>query len=223
MNVRKGEDWGQEAPLPNGAETASSDLALRSLVEQRVASAKLSLGADQALAAPGSEHQLLGDPVGLLGGDLWRTMGGPVGGMDRLRSDEAVTAAIDIWQVTVDGKTAGCFVSHLVARRRAWAGDFLVAMNGSWMGDLYLGPKAHPGDGLVDVTFGALGLKQRVLARGHARSGSHLPHPKLTARRATSFAHQLARTMPIVLDGQVVARGSAVQIVLLPAKIPVVI
>ena len=139
MAIRRGEPWATNGPLAAHAPVVSDDAALRAHVEQ----------ARRRGAMPGE--------IGLLGGDLCATLGGP-GRRERLTSDEAVRAPIDVVRVEFAGETYW-FVAHLVAHRRAWRGDAAVAMNAEWLGSWKLGPRAHPNDGLVDVTSGRLGWR----------------------------------------------------------------
>jgi len=146
--------------------------------------------------------------LGLLGGDLCRTLGGP-GDEGRLRSEDAVTFPVDLGVVLLDGRL-DVFVAHLVARRRGWRGRFAVVMNAEWLGELDLGPRAHPGDGLLDVTEGRLGLRDRLEARRRARTGSHLPHPDLRTARRGAVDLSFPGGVPVHLDGE--ARGHATEI-----------
>ncbi len=68
MTVRKGEAWGRTGPAPAGLVEVRSDAELHELVNDR-----------RRAGAPIP-------PVGLLGGDLCRTLGG-TGRPERLRSD----------------------------------------------------------------------------------------------------------------------------------------
>jgi hypothetical protein len=138
-------------------------------------------------------------PIGLLAGDLCRTLGGP-GDAARLRGPEATTFPVDLGCVLLDGRLH-FFVAHLVARRRAWQGRFVVAMNAEWVDGLDLGPRAHPGDGLLDLTEGSLGLRDRLAARRRARSGSHLPHPGLRTSRSSRAQLSFPSGIPVRLDG----------------------
>lgn len=169
--------------LPEGSPVVHSDGELRTVVEH---------------------HRRNGTPlptVGVLGGDLCRTVGGP-GDPARLR-DGGVVLTVDVVRVDIDGATHW-FCSHLIARRRLWWGRAAVAMNAQWLGDLRLGPRAHPGDGLVDVTDGTLPLGDRAEARRRARSGTHVPHPALSVRRARHHDITFDRPARIWLDGHLV-------------------
>jgi hypothetical protein len=141
----------------------------------------------------------IGD-VGLLGGDLCRTVGGP-GERARLFDGRGVRLPVDVVRVEIDDRTSW-FVAHLVAHRRGWRGEAAVAMNAEWLGDWKLGPRAHPGDGLVDVTVGGLGWRDRWRASRRARHGDHLPHPRLAVTRSATAEVSFSRPTPVWVDGQ---------------------
>ena len=182
MTIRKGEAWGTPGPLPNGGVIVRSDAEAREL-----------------LTSARRERQPF--PVlGLLGGDLCRTLGG-TGDEARLRSDDAVTFTIDLGEVLLDGRIH-LFVAHLVARRAFWRREQIAVMNAAWLGPLNLGPKAHPNDGLLDVSEGTLSVGQLLLARGRARTGTHVPHPSITTRRVPAAQFHVDRAIPVWLDGE---------------------
>jgi hypothetical protein len=203
MTIRKGEPWGEPAPLPDDGVVVSSDLEAR-----------------RVLTAARREKRPF--PVlGLLGGDLCRTLGGR-GDAGRLRSDAAVTFPVDLGEVLLDGRLH-LFVAHLVARRWAWRGRTVVAMNAAWLGALNLGPKAHPGDALLDISEGALPLRERVEARRRARTGTHLPHPAIELRRTRAAQFEFARPVPVRLDGETVGRFRTISVRVEPDAVRVVV
>jgi diacylglycerol kinase family enzyme len=159
--------------------------------------------------------------LGLLGGDLCRTLGGP-GDVERLRSADATTFPVDLGCVLIDGRRH-FFVAHLAAHRRGWAGRFAVAMNAEWMGELDLGPRAHPGDGLLDVTEGQLGLRERLVARRRARTGTHLPHPDLRVTRSGKVELSFPDGVPVFLDGVPVGEGRELLVHVEPDALTVVV
>ncbi|MEZ5268466.1 MAG: hypothetical protein R2789_07845 [Microthrixaceae bacterium] len=66
---------------------------------------------------------------------------------------------VDLVEVTLHpiegGSVQWWFCARLIAvegRSRPFESPTYVAMNGNYLGELDLGPRAHPGDGLVDVT-----------------------------------------------------------------------
>ena len=192
MTISKGAQWGRPGVLAPGGQLVHSD-----------AEARRILLAHRARA--GSETVVLG----LLGGDLCRTVGG-TGDIGRLTSNEAMHLPIDIVRVRIDDAEPTWFVAHLVARGRAWHGPFLVALNAEWLGRWKAGPRAHPNDGLVDLIHGQLGWRDRVRANRRARSGSHLPHPALQNERVAETTFRFARPRRLWLDGE--AKGWATKI-----------
>ena len=187
MTIEKGRPWGTRGRLPPGSTVATSDLEARRIVE--------------SARARGEEPPT----IGLLGGDLCRTLGG-LGDLDRLHTDEAMTFPVDIVRVTLDERREHWFVAHLIARRSWLWGPALVGMNAQWFGQWDLGPRSHPNDGLLDLTEGNLPLGDRLQARVRVRSGTHLPHPALHTARVRSREVTLERPLPVHLDGEAVGR-----------------
>ena len=187
MTIRKGEAWGAPGtPLPDDGVVVSSDAEARAVV---------------------TDTRRAGRPVpvlGLLGGDLCRTLGGGLGGEARLRSPEATTFTCDLGAVLLDGRLHW-FVAHLVARNRWWTRAF-VALNAEFVGPLDLGPRSHPGDGLLDTYDACLAPGDVLKVRARARTGSHLPHPGITERRSAAVQVALDRPLPVWLDGERVDR-----------------
>jgi hypothetical protein len=195
MPIEKGSPYGEPGSLPAGAVTVSSDQAARHELER-------------------ARHENRPLPtLGLTGGDLCRTLGGP--------GSHAVTFPIDLGEVLIDGRLH-YFVAHLVARTRTWSYAF-VAMNAQWLGEWNMGPRAHPGDGLIDTYEARLGPADRLKVRSRLRHGAHLPHPGIRERRAAAVQVTLPRVLPIRLDGEVVGQGHNLSIRVQSDAFPVVI
>jgi hypothetical protein len=203
MAIRKGETWGEPGPLPrHGVAVSSDDEAM-----------------DIVAAARRAKEPI--PPLGLLGGDLARTLGAR-GDRERLRSDEAMTFSVDLGEVLLDG-TLHFFVAHLVARSSFWLGRSVVAMNAAWLGNLNLGPKAHPGDGLLDVTDGKVPAGQLLTARNRARAGTHVPHPGLKVQRVPAVQCSFPKPIPVRLDGRRVGAFCDLSIRVEPDALTVVV
>lgn len=203
MTIRKGEPWGTTGPLPEGAVTVWSDAEAAEVV------------------AHARRLQRAVPVMALLGGDLCRTLGG-TGDAGRLSTDEVTIVPVDLGVATLDG-TIRYFVAHLVARHRWWAGRAVVAMNAEWLGTWDLAPRSHPNDGLLDITDGSLGPKDRVLARRRVPTGTHLPHPGLSTRRVPAARFELASPCPVRLDGVAVGRSRVIDVHLEPDAITVAV
>lgn len=196
MTIAKGQPWGTPGQLPDGAPVVGSDAELSALV-----------------AASRRNGTTLG-PVGLLGGDLAKTVGSR-GNQARLASDEAVHLPIDVASVLIDG-TLHHFVAHLVARRSWWHGRVVAVMNAQWLGKWDVAPRSHPNDGLLDVFDADLRLADRAKAWKRLLTGTHVPHPQISQRRSASVEIELDRLTPIWLDGTLVGRGQALTIEIHP-------
>lgn len=194
MVIRKGEDWGWPAH-DNEEIVVCAD--------------------DQELAGLAGEAHERGEVLRatLNSGDLWRTVGG-VDGLPPRQPSRCLP--LDLGVVRLDNGVPAYFIAHVIARRPLWHGEWFVAMNAAWLGSLYLGPKAHPNDGLLDTTSGQLPFRQRLAARTRAESGTHLPHPNLTTSRVAVAHHELGRPTPIYVDRKMVGSASVLDVSLLP-------
>ncbi len=202
MTVEKGRSWGVPGALPDDGVMVADDAEARAVVE---------------------EARRGGRPLpvlGLLGGDLCRTLGG-AGDRERIRSPQAVTFPVDVGSVLADGRLHW-FVSHLVARSRLWRRAF-VAMNAQWYGGWNLGPRAHPSDGLLDTYDAHLSLSELARVRSRIHHGAHLPHPAIKQRRVAAIHIDLERPLPVELDGTAVGTATSLSIRVDPDALRVVV
>lgn len=202
MTIEKGKAWGSPGALPSDGVVVRSDAEARAVLEE---------ARRQGRPFP---------PLGLLGGDLWHTLGG-TRDEARLRSKDAVTFPVDLGEVLVDGRL-WLFVAHLVAHNRLWSRGF-VAMNAQWRGQWNLGPRAHPGDALLDTYDVRLRPGDLSKVRPRLHHGSHLPHPRIKERRATAVEVDLDRHLPVELDGERIGTGRVLAVRVEPDALTVVI
>ncbi len=188
MTIKKGEPWGQPGPLPQSGVVVYSDAEAREVVEDA------RLGASPI------------PPLGLLGGDLCRTVGGR-GDEARLRSEDAVHMPVDLGWVLIDGRPHW-FVSHLIARHSWWKGRVVAVMNSQWVGDWDVAPRSHPNDGMLHVFDSDLSLNDRLKARSRLRTGTHVPHKGIVEKRITHCQIALGKPTPVWLDGVEVAMAA---------------
>lgn len=183
MTIEKGQPWGDD-----GATLAPDGVLIRSDAEARAV-------VERAWRA--------GEPapeLGLLGGDLCRTVGGR--GMEaRLHDGTGVGLPIDVGIAVLDG-VEHRFVAHVVARRSWWRGRVVAVMNAQWIGPWDVAPKSHPNDGLLDVFDGAPSIDDRLKIRSRLLTGTHVPHPAIAQQRTPELELDLGRPTPIWLDGE---------------------
>lgn len=186
MSVARGRDWGEIGPVPDGAVEARTDAEAAAMVAE-------ARRADRP--AP---------PVVLTGGDLARTLGGPgrsPAGAGLPPTATGVRARVDVGAALADGRLFW-FAAHLVARRSWWAGRVLVVANAAFMGKANVAPRAHPGDGRLDVLDCRLPVTARVRARSRLESGAHVPHPGIEQRRAAAAQFDLDPPLDVYCDGR---------------------
>jgi hypothetical protein len=184
VTVRKGAAWGAPGALPADGVVVRSDAEARAAVE-----------------AARRERRPF-PALGLLGGDLCRTMGGR-GDEARLRDGSGTIAPVDLGEVLIDGRLH-LFVAHVVVRGRTWwRGRIVAACNAQFVGSWDVAPRAHPGDGLLDVLDVApgFGLGDRWKARRRLGTGTHVPHPKIEQRRVSAVQLD-AGGLDVWLDGE---------------------
>lgn len=133
-------------------------------------------------------------------GDIHRSLGAPVAE----RATSAVT--LDLIECRVDGRLYRA-AAHVVARRPGrwgwWRGPIVMVMVSGHLGRFEPAPRAHPGDGLLDVieVSGSMNLRQRIMARRRSRTGSHLPHPDISTTRVRDLRRSFDESLTIFVDG----------------------
>ena len=191
MSAERGKDWGGLGSLPGDGIVVNSDAELRALVVE----------ARRAGVDP--------PPIGLLGGDLCRTLGGR-GDSAHLEGTGSTRVTVDIASVLLDGRLHW-FCAHLVAgswwRGRTWIAA-IAAHHGSWN----LAPRAHPGDGLLDVLDTDMGIGDRMAARRRLPLGTHVPHPGIIYRRTAADQVEFSKPTRIRLDGEEVGEATRLSV-----------
>ena len=182
MSVEKGADWGERATPPD-------DLMI---FDDSRAAIEVISGARRANRPI--------PPIGLRGGDLVRTLGGPTS-PDLRRSTEALHVTIDLGAVLAGGRLHW-FLDHLVVRRSWLRGRVVVVANAAFIDDWNIAPRAHPGDGRFDILeTTTMGLADRWNARRRLPLGTHVPHPAIRTRRVGAAQYEFDQPMPVWLDG----------------------
>lgn len=211
MTIRRGATWGAPGPLAADAPVFHGD--------GEVA---------DAVAAAMAVGNSLGE-VGLLGGDLHTALGSPRHDEADLRRGDGLRLPVDLGEVVVDRGdgvvSRHVFLAHAVATegRRRWSRRTVVAMNGTHVASADLGPRAHPGDGLLDVSDGMVPRNQVRAAMRRELTGSHLPHPGILERRTSSYEVLADRLLAIRVDGRLIGAATHFELRCLPDALVVVV
>ena len=193
MTIQKGQPWGAPTTAPQVLTVVHSDAQLASCDSQAV--------------------------VCLAGGDLHRALGSPIVVSP---GQECTQVDIDAMDCTVTHEGSEFFIraSSSVVVGSWWTGsDFVCVTNGGQINGLDLAPRAHPNDGRFDVvTLSAtMSLRQRLMARKRAATGTHIPHPAITLTRPTQMRiTQASRPRRLCIDGQLVANWTSIEMVIRP-------
>ncbi len=219
--IKRGEDWGRPGTLARESAVLGSD--------RQLSEALNSADFIRTVGSPHTQPQQDGFEFGLTGGDLHRTLGSPRHTAADLRSGAGMRFPLDVGLATIadaNGSTrTEVFVAHLESRRgrQRFAGETLVAMNAAFIGEDNVGPRAHPGDGLLDVTVGELDWWDRIRSKRRQRTGSHLPHPGLRLSRAAHHEPEVSADARIIVDGESAGRGRVLEINCVASAIVVVV
>lgn len=210
MTIRRGQQWGETGQLPAEAPVFDSDGDVADFLAGRL---------DGGEPVP---------EVGLLGGDLHQSLGAPRHDADDLRAGRGVRLPIDVGEVVVDRGdgliSRHLFLAHAVAHpgRRRWAGRTVVAMNATHLGAADLGPRAHPNDGLLDISDGRVSRREVRAAARRELTGSHVPHPGIAERRVASYEVLSEEILPIRVDGRLIGAATHFELRCLPDALVVV-
>lgn len=182
--IEKGAEWGTAGSFPDGGPVASNDSEAADFVRE---GARI---------------------IGLSGGDLGRTLGvrapfDPTGAKQLL--------PVDVIEVELDNGTHYVGIAHVLVGRLHREREVTALMNAAFYGPLNIAPRAHPGDGKLDVVTMNLRLSDRIKARRRMVSGAHLPHPDIKVRRVEQGEVRYERPRQIRIDGALVGRSSTVR------------
>ncbi len=238
MTIGKGTSWGYPGTLSHHSPTFGTDADLAEYlgnVLTQIPDAEASGNPISSLGSPSDSIPLDtthpdsiplnlvpvdNPPIGLTGGSLWRTIGGP-GVVGRYTTGEARHYACDLAVALTDG-VRRVFVASLVARNQWWTKVAMV-MNAQDMGAYRFGHRAHPGDALLDVYEAHIAFGDVVKVAKRARLGSHLPHPGITERRLPTVSFNFDRPRQLWLDERRVGTVKQMVVTVVPDAFTVVV
>ena len=191
MNIEKGRSWGSLSPLPPDGVIIKTN---KELLE------KVNNCKRQGIDLP---------TFGLLGGDLWRTLGGRRA-EERLYGGEATTLDIDLGCALLDGKIFW-FCAHMFIGSKL-KGEKIFISNVAHYGKMNPAPKAHPGDGKFDMLEVKLSPFETFKAVKRVSAGTHIPHPGIKYRQVSSEQFSFGKKLSIEIDGKNIGKYSTVSI-----------
>ena len=191
MNIEKGRSWGSLSPLPPEGVIIKTN---KELLE------KVNDCKRQGIDLP---------TFGLLGGDLWRTLGGRRA-EERLYGGEATTLDIDLGCALLDGKIFW-FCAHMFIGSKL-KGEKIFISNVAHYGKMNPAPKAHPGDGKFDMLEVKLSPFQTFKAVKRVSAGTHIPHPGIKYKQVNSEQFSFGKKLSIEIDGKNIGKFSTVSI-----------
>jgi hypothetical protein len=198
MTIQPGQAWGRRVPRPPDLEIVDGDAELG--------------------AALSGRHER---PIAVVSGDLARTVGVDRGNRRSPVTNETINRfTIDLIEVFTDGAAAPIIAcAHVVVRapwyRAHWLrGPILAVMNAEFIGEWDLAPRGHPNDGRVEVieVDAAMTLRDRLAARRRIRTGTHVPHPRISTRSVRSASWTFDRPLEVIIDGRRAGRASALSV-----------
>lgn len=124
---------------------------------------------------------------------------------------------VDLLRVTADGREYRA-VAHVVAQRSWWRGPVVMVMNTDHLGEWNVAPRGHPNDGKFDVVElePTMTLRERWQVRQRLPQGTHLPHPRITARMPTEATWHFDRPLDLRVDGIDCGRVTDLAVELVP-------
>lgn len=189
MTIRKGEEWGRRDKTPASFFISEDDH-------------------DAASQPPQT-------PFALCRGDMYTALGQP---KLPVHHADCTIVPIDSLKCAIsfaDGTQETTAAFSNVSIGSWWKGRHVVASNSGFLNGLNIAPRSHPNDGEMDILFldAAMALKQRFIARRKAKTGTHLPHPQLTIKRATTADFKRERPQErLSIDGVAVSQWIAISI-----------
>ena len=130
---------------------------------------------------------------------------GTAGSMDSLATDLGPALNALVWGASparLSWWDRAVRVRATLDGRCIWQGraTTVVVANGEFVDGVPIAPKAHPGDGLLDVVVVGLTRGPRRRFRERLRLGDHLPHPGITTGRGRTLHLVADRPLPVHLD-----------------------
>lgn len=191
MTIRRREDWGAPGEIPGDLAEGGSDAEAARCLETSAGCV-------------------------LVGGDMFRTLGGVPGTAGRL----GTRFVVDLLEVAIDGRESRIALASVVVRRAWptggwWTGGITMAMNAEYLDGRDVAPRGHPNDGRFEMLTvdASMRPRERWRARRRAIDGTHLPHPLISVM---ATARATLGPGVLLLDGRRVGAVRSVDVTVRP-------
>jgi hypothetical protein len=175
MTIEKGAPWGIPCHVPSHRAIATSDRELATFRPDEI--------------------------ISLSGGDIWKSLGSPlVPSID----SEATLVHIDAIQIEVDAESSFLAASSVEIGSFLSRQRYLCVANASFVREKNIAPRAHPNDGSLDFLeiASTMPFRQRWAASRRASTGTHIPHPHITTKRAREIQiKRQSKSEKLIVDG----------------------
>lgn len=190
MTIEKGKPWGSPCVVP---------------------ASRIVVSSDSDLAKCRSN-----DETSLDSGDIWRSLGSPkVPDID----STATKVNIDAIKIVIDDRQHYFAASSVEIGSFISKGRYVCIANASFVGRRNIAPRAHPNDGSLDYLEidPEISWRQRWIASQRSLTGTHIPHPKISARRVRDIEiHKQGSTEKLRIDGLVYKEWKLLRVQILP-------
>ncbi len=187
MTIQKGQDWGCFVARPNNLHFAANDREANDYLNKHLSGANKSL------------------EIAILNSELARALGVVGAKGDQI---EMLRTEFDVVETTFELGDSKCperryFLGHAFVRSKWFKGETVGVLNSSFVGRRDWAPGSHPNDGKFDVVEieRSMSMRQRMTAYKLMKSGSHLPHPKITHRKLTQYLVGCSEASTLYIDG----------------------
>ena len=168
---------------------------------------------DQTMAHTDRTHEIF-----LSGGDIARSLGNPsVPTLGSACTEVAIDAMVcDI--TTSDEQSITIVAASSIIIGSYWKGQHVIVSNAGWIGERNVAPRSHPNDGKVEMlTMNShMSLRQRFLAYRKMKTGTHLPHPQLSATQISTACIERQKGQKLVIDGEKFIDWTSISITVQP-------
>ena len=215
MTVRKGDEWGTQAALPPNLATFTTDRAASSWLATRMSANENLVKTDGSVAKARVQASDVRPEFGLLGGAVWRMLGGPNANLNGQIRNEAQKYSFDVIEIQLDDQLPTLCIASTLLHSRSWRQGALITKVADWRGQR-VASKVHPNDGFLEAFEWKLKFSELLAVKSRWKQGPVLPHPKVLTSRDKVFHYESVKALRVFVDGVNVGRATTINARVLP-------